>query len=236
MKANTRVREKMEVNIRHSPSAAVARCHLRTGETLKAEAGAMAAHSFGIEIESNLNGGLGSALKRSFLGGDSLFVSTFKGSPHHATWVDLVPPIPGDMFEIDVNDTQTVILMNSAWIANSETVRMETKWGGAKTLVNGNMGFSSQFSGIGKVVGNAFGAIDAHYLEEGEGLTIDTGHLVGYTAGVRMQVRKASRGLFNTMKSGEGIVVDAFGPGVVFTQSRNINGFLGVIINALPNK
>lgn len=226
----------MRVELRHSPSAAVVRCFLAPGETLKAESGAMAAHTFGIEIESNLNGGLGAALKRSFLGGDSLFVSTFRGHPQFETWVDLVPALPGDMFDIDVEPHQPVILTNSAWIANSETVQMDTKWGGARMFTNGNLGFTSRFTGHGKVVGNAFGAIDAHYLEEGQGLTIDTGHVIAYTEGLRIGVRKAAKGFMSTLKSGEGLVMDVQGPGVVFTQSRNLQGFVGVLSSMLPSR
>jgi uncharacterized protein (AIM24 family) len=60
----------MNVEIRHSPSFAIARCSLSGGEQLKAESGAMSATSAGIEIEAKMQGGLMKGLKRSVLGGE----------------------------------------------------------------------------------------------------------------------------------------------------------------------
>src|SRR5262249_55088849 len=55
----------MEVEIRASPSFAVGRCTLGPGEQMKAEAGAMMAHSVGVELEAKVQGGLMKGLKRS---------------------------------------------------------------------------------------------------------------------------------------------------------------------------
>ena len=63
----------MDVTIRQSPAFAVARCKLASGEGMKADAGAMMAHSIGVELEAKVQGGLMKGLKRSILGGESLF-------------------------------------------------------------------------------------------------------------------------------------------------------------------
>ena len=47
------------------------------GEQLIAESGAMVARDAGIEMKSSIQGGLGGALKRKMLGGESLFQNTF---------------------------------------------------------------------------------------------------------------------------------------------------------------
>ena len=49
----------------------------QAGEQLIAESGAMLARDSGIEMKSSIQGGLGGALKRKMLGGESLFQNTF---------------------------------------------------------------------------------------------------------------------------------------------------------------
>ena len=67
----------MDVEIRHSPGFAVARCTLRSGEEVQVESGAMAAMSQGVTLEAKMEGGFFKALKRSTLGGDSFFITTY---------------------------------------------------------------------------------------------------------------------------------------------------------------
>jgi uncharacterized protein (AIM24 family) len=66
-------------------------------------------------------------------------------------------------------------------------------------------------------------------LEAGQGITLDTGHMVAYEDSVQMTIRKATGGLVQTFKSGEGLVFDFVGPGKVWTQTRNPNELLGWI-------
>jgi uncharacterized protein (AIM24 family) len=66
-------------------------------------------------------------------------------------------------------------------------------------------------------------------LQAGQHFTVDTGHMVAYEETVQMAIRKASGGLVQTFKSGEGLVFDFSGPGRVWTQTRNPNELLGWI-------
>ena len=53
--------------------------------------------------------------------------------------------------------------------------------------------------------------------------------MVAYEESVQMSIRKATGGLVQTFKSGEGLVFDFAGPGRVWTQTRNPNELLGWI-------
>ena len=86
----------MQVSIRHNPSFAVARCTLAGGETVRAESGAMMATSDGVDVQAQMQGGLMKSLKRSVLGGESLFVTTF-AAPAQGGWVDVAANLPGDI-------------------------------------------------------------------------------------------------------------------------------------------
>ncbi|MDX6233240.1 MAG: hypothetical protein QOH68_2244, partial [Nocardioidaceae bacterium] len=86
----------MKVELRHSPSFAVARCNLEPNEPLKAESGAMMAMSAGVQLAASTQGGIMKGLKRSVLGGESLFVSTYTAPPNGG-WVDVAHHLTGDI-------------------------------------------------------------------------------------------------------------------------------------------
>ena len=80
----------MQVQVRHQPSFAVARCLLAAGEPLRVESGAMLATSWGVQIEASMQGGLFQGLRRAALGGESLFVTTY--TPRRAAAGSTSPP------------------------------------------------------------------------------------------------------------------------------------------------
>src|SRR4051794_7304326 len=105
----------MQAEIHHSPSFALARLTLGGGEQARVEAGAMAAHSPGLELEAKMQGGLMKSLKRSVLGGESLFVSTYTAPPEGG-WLDVAPRLPGDVFTIDVE--HAFVLTRGSFLAS----------------------------------------------------------------------------------------------------------------------
>jgi uncharacterized protein (AIM24 family) len=88
----------MQIQTRHAPSFAVARCTLAPRETLRAESGAMMATSAGVAVEARMEGGLMRSLRRGVLGGESLFITTFT-APDAGGWVDVAANLPGDVVD-----------------------------------------------------------------------------------------------------------------------------------------
>lgn len=210
----------MKVDVRHSPSFAVARVHLDGGEQLRAESGAMMAMSAGVDLAASTQGGVVRGLKRSFLGGESLFISTFT-APAQGGWVDVAHHLAGDIIVAGVLADQPMNVTRGCWLASSVTVELDTKWGGFRNLFGGEGGFLIHAHGHGTIVLACYGALDTVELAPGEQLTIDSGHVVAYGPTVQFQLRKAASGIMQTLKSGEGFVFDFTGPGWVMTQSRN---------------
>jgi uncharacterized protein (TIGR00266 family) len=227
-------RSTVQVEIRHNPSFAVARCSLAPGEQMKAESGAMAMQSFGIEVSAEMQGGFMKALKRSALGGESFFVTTFKAHPQSPCWVDVAANLPGDILTLDVDPARALILTKGSWLASDVGIGLDTKWGGSSMFWGGEGGFTVRCSGQGKVVVASYGALDAHVLQQGEGFSIDTGHLVAYQDGMQVQVRKVAKGWMQSAKSGEMLIMDIQGPGTVWTQSRNPNALVDWLTQVLP--
>lgn len=210
----------MDVDVRHRPSFAVARLTLAGGEQVRAEAGAMMATSGGVTVASSTQGGVLKGLKRSFLGGESLFVTTFT-APGHGGWVDVAHHLAGDITTVAVTPDQPLSITRGSWLASSPAVELDTKWGGFKNLVGGEGGFLVHATGVGTAVLACYGALDRVELGSGESVTVDTGHVVAFGPTVTSQVRKVAGGVLQTLKSGEGLVFDFTGPGWVLTQSRN---------------
>ncbi len=221
----------MDVEIRASPSFAVGRCTLAGGEQMKAEAGAMMAHSVGVELEAKVQGGLMKGLKRSILGGESLFMTTWT-APQEGGWVDVAANLPGDLAVLDVAGDMNVT--QGGWLASSIGIELDTKWGGFKNVFGDEGGFLVRCSGTGKIVVACYGAIEQLQLAAGEKVVLDSGHLVAFDPSVEFITRKVTKGIMQTLKSGEGFVMEFTGPGRILTQTRNPQGLIGWLTNELP--
>jgi uncharacterized protein (TIGR00266 family) len=225
----------VRVDLRHSPSFAVARVALDGGEQLRAESGAMMATSSGVAIASSTQGGVLKGLKRSLLGGESLFVTTFTAPPSGG-WVDVAHHLAGDVVVAAVTDDRPVSVTKGCWLASAAGVELDTKWGGFKNLFGGEGGFLVHASGEGTILLACYGAVDTIELAAGETVTIDTGHVVAFGADVTSQIRKVTGGVVQTLKSGEGLVFDFTGPGWVMTQTRNPSALAAWVRQLMPGE
>lgn len=218
----------MQIQLRHTPAFGVARLVLAPNETVRAEAGAMMTMSSGVVLQAKAEGGVMKSLKRAALGGESFFITTYT-APADGGFVDVAPRLPGDMVVLDVDPAMALNIQKGSWIASAATVELDTKWGGFKNLFGSEGGFIVRATGTGPVVLSCYGALETWQLQPGQILTVDTGHMVAYEASITMTLRKATGGLVQTFKSGEGLVFDFTGPGKVLTQTRNPSEFLGWI-------
>jgi uncharacterized protein (TIGR00266 family) len=225
----------MDVSIRHSPSFAAARITLDPGEEIRAESGAMMATSAGVGVTSSTQGGVMKGLKRSVLGGESLFVSTFT-APAGGGWVDVAHHLPGDVITTSVTPERPLSITRGCWLASAAAVDLDAKWGGFKNLFGGEGGFLVHAAGTGTVLLACYGAIDTIQLAAGESVTIDTGHVVAFEPSTTSQIRKVAGGVIQTLKSGEGFVFDFTGPGWIMTQSRNPSALQAWIKSIMPGE
>jgi uncharacterized protein (TIGR00266 family) len=225
----------MQVQIRHQPSFAVARLMLAPGEPAQVEAGAMMATSYGVQVQAAAQGGFMKGLGRAVLGGESFFVSTYTAPPNGG-WVDVAANLPGDMQVINLDGRVGWCVTKGSWIASSHGVHTETKWGGFGNLFGGEGGFLTHATGQGPLVVACYGALEAVTLQQGEVVTVDSGHVVAYADTVQSQTRKMTTGIWQTVKSGEGLVFDFAGPGQVLTQTRNPSALSSWIVAQVPSR
>lgn len=217
-----------------SPGAfALAVVTLQPGFSICAEAGSMVSMSSNVELTSQMKGGLFGALKR-VVGGETAFVSTFTahGSVGEVT---LAPGAPGDIVGIEMNN-QRFTVQSSSYLASDVSLQVDTKFGGLKTFLSGEGLFVLDISGTGLLLISSFGGIYRKVLAPGERYIVDTGHLVAWESHIPYQLRRATRSLFRSFLSGEGLVAEFTGPGEILVQTRNLAAFAGLLKPFFPNQ
>ncbi len=209
----------MHFEILYRPAAALARVHLRPGESIVAESGAMVGMSTSVQMQTGMGGGgLLKGLGRALFGGESFFRNTFTAAGGDGE-VLLAHTLSGDQVVIDVEPSRPVHLQSSAYIASEPTVELDTKVGGFRTFFGGEGLFVMKAHGRGQVLVGAFGGIEE--LACDGSLVIDTGHLVAWDAGLQFTVGRSASGLMASFLSGEGLVCHFTGHGRIWIQTRN---------------
>ena len=222
----------MRHEVKYRPSYALALIDLDPGETIQAEAGAMVSMSPTISMETKAQGGLLGGLRRTVLGGESFFINTFKAE--QPGQVTVAPALPGDIVALELTG-QTLLVQSGSFLAATEGVNVDTKWGGGKSFFSGEGLFLLRCTGQGTIWLSSYGAIHDIDLGVGEQYVVDTGHMVAFDDSVGYDVGR-SGGWKSTLFSGEGLVVRLTGPGRFYMQTRSADSFLSWLIPQLPKQ
>ena len=212
---------------------AMLKVHLEAGETIKAESDAMLSMTSNIKLESKMEGGLFGGLKRSILGGESMFFQTLTAEGA-AGQVILAPAIPGDLVAHQLNG-HDLMIQTGGFLAAEPGVNIDTKMQSlGKGFFSGAGLFVVKASGVGTIFLNAFGALYTVELPAGEESIVDNGHIVAWDSSVSYTMQKAAPGLWTSMTSGEMLVCKFTGPGKIYLQSRNPGSFGAWMSRLLP--
>lgn len=222
----------MDHEITHRPSYAQLELSLDQGDSVRAEAGAMVAHSGGIDVETNAEGGLLSSLSRSVFGGESFFQNTFTAT--EPTTLHLAPALTGDVTHHPI-ENESLYVQSSSFLAADPSIDLDTEFGGARTFFGGEGLFLLELAGTGPTFLSSYGAIDKQTLTPGDEFIVDTGHIVAFEDSLNFEVNRVG-GLKSTLFSGEGLVCEFSGDGTVWTQSRSPDAFLSWLVPQLPNR
>ena len=199
------------------------------GEEVVAESGAMVARSTGVQMKTAMRGGLLGAAKRSLLGGESLFLNTFTaGSAGETLYLAAAPE--GDLVHHRVEPGRTLFVQSGSYLAGGPGIVSDTKWQGLRGFFSGEGLFLLKIGGQGDLFLSSYGGI--HAVDVTRGYVCDTGHVVAFTEGLDYRVRSVS-GLKGLFFSGEGLVCEFSGEGLVYLQTRNVASLVGWITRYL---
>lgn len=210
----------MRNEIRHNPDFGVIQVTFdQPGEQVVTESGAMVARDNAIQMQTNLQGGLGAALKRKMLGGESLFQNTFTATaPGQTLWI--APAPEGSVQVIELQPGMEIFLQSGAYLASTPGVQLDTKWQGAKGFFAGGL-FLLRAHGQGLLWFATYGG--CHTIDVGQqypGYICDNTHLVAFSQGLNYQVQRLG-GMKSLFLSGEGVVCSFQGQGRLWVQTRN---------------
>ena len=208
----------MDYEIRNRPSFANIRLNLSAGESIVAEADAMASMSGTITMSTRWSGGVMQGIAKRLFGGESMFVNEF--TTESEGQLILTQPFPGDIECIELKGN-TMFLQPGAFIACDPGITLGLGWAGFRMLIGREGLFRLKVSGEGRVWFGAYGGIFQKEIEDE--YVVDTGHLVAYEPSIGVKVGMAG-GLFSSFFSGEGLVTRVSGPGRIYMQSRSFGG------------
>ena len=183
-----------DFKIDYSPAYSLLKVNLKD-QTILAETGAMVYMSKGIEVDTNMRGGLMGALKRMVVG-ESVFLNKFHGTGTLA----LAPTYVGDITHYRLDGT--LYVQSGAYLASSPDIEIDTKLGDLKMIFGGMGLFLMKLEGKGDVFLSSFGALETIELED-DTVIVDNGNLVGFTDGLEYSLRRVGD-LKTTIFSGEG--------------------------------
>lgn len=206
------------------------------GESMYTQSGGMAWMSEGIQMDSNMKGGLGKSIGRMF-SGESLFMATYRAE-RAGTMVAFASTVAGEVFPVDVGAWGGLICQKGAFLCAQDTVNLNVTF--TKKLsagLFGGEGFILQdISGTGMVFLEIDGDKVEKNLAPGEVIKVDTGNVVAFEKTVGYDIETV-KGLKNIFLGGEGLFLTKLtGPGKVILQTQNFNEFAGRIIQRVPSK
>lgn len=220
----------MRHEILHNPDFGIIRLTFeQPGEQILTESGAMVSRDSGLEMKTSMRGGLGSALKRKLLGGESLFQNTFTAtSPGQTLWI--APAPEGNIVHIRLGQGEEIFLQSGAYLASTPGITLDTKWQGAKGFFagglfllraygEGDLWFST-YGGLHLVDISPQGGVSSTGSLQYPGYICDNNHMVAFTGGLQYNVRKLG-GLKSLFLSGEGLVCEFSGQGRLWMQTRS---------------
>jgi uncharacterized protein (TIGR00266 family) len=220
----------MQFDLFYKPTYSLAEIKLSHGESIQADRRSMAYMSANFQLSTGIKGGVLRGLKRTMLGGGDIFLNTFTAQGNAV--VGLAPPYVGDIIYREIQD-ETLLVKGDSFLAGSESLDLDTKWGGIKGFLSATGLFFIKISRSGYSFLSSFGAIQERQIDGR--FRVDTGHIVGFTEGLDWKIGTFG-GVKSTVLGGEVLVTEFNGLGTVFIQSRSEKMFVDWLSSLLPGQ
>jgi uncharacterized protein (TIGR00266 family) len=212
----------MQYEIKYKPAFSTMFVTLGSGESITAEAGAMASMDGGLTMKTQFFGGFLGGLLKAFFGGESLFCNTFSNTTNQPRTVVLTQSSVGDIEVLELRG-RTFGFEGGSYIAHIGNVKLGVRWAGFKSWFSGEGLFKLQASGDGTVFFGGYGGVSKRRIA-GE-FIVDSGHLLAYENSLKINIGLAGS-LVGSVTSGEGFVMRLVGSGDIYMQSRSVDGLV----------
>ncbi len=229
----------LRYEITGSPAFSVVRIYLdQPGQQIVAESGAMVYMDGHVDMETKSSGGILRGLKRKF-SGESMFQNFFelKEGATKPGMIALAHGAPGDIVHLHLNQGEEWTLNKDAYICSTPSVQVTSQMGKLASLLGGEGLILTKIfaEAEGDVWLGGYGYIERHEIGPGEEFVIDTGVMMAFETNMQYRTSKVG-GKKSFLLGGEGIVMRFTGPGVAYTQNREIGLLASLLIPYLPKK
>ena len=207
-------------------------CHLKKGEKMITEKGAMVWMSPCMEMETK-GGGLGKMFSKAF-SGEHMFQNIYTAKADGI--IAFGSSFPGKILPIEISNGHEFILQKKAFLASEIGVELSTHFNkklGAGLF--GGEGFIMQkVSGNGFVFAEVDGELIEYSLGAGEQMIVDTGYELGFEVSVKLDIQQI-KGFKNIALGGEGLFNTVLtGPGKIWLQTMPISAVAGAVAPFIP--
>ena len=211
-------------------------CKLQKGERMKDESGSMAFMSSGVKMDTNTGGGVLKGLGRA-ISGNSFFINTFVAEKDNQE-IGFASNFPGKVIPIKLDGANSIIGQKRSFLASEDSVEIDMYFQkNLGTGIFGGEGFILQkFTGNGMLFLEIDGEVIERYLEPGEVLFVDQGHIAAMDESIDFDIERI-QGAKNWLFGGEGVFfAKLVGPGRVWVQTMPITKLAQALIPMLPTK
>ncbi len=211
---------------------------LEADECVFAQPRSMVCMTTGIAVTSEW-GGYGGSNKvtgaiKGLLAGESVAIAVFSAkSPGQK--LSLAPDAIGPIIPIVLAEAGNLMIAKGSYLAHGADVTLNAKFSGFKGMLAKKGIFLLEASGAGTVFLTAAGEIRSVVLAPEEKFVIDNDFVVAFEQTVSFELVTASKGVSDSILSGEGLVNRYTGPGRVYFQSRAKArpGFFSTMMNTV---
>src|SRR5690349_11905235 len=173
----------LDFDILERPDFAIVRVRLAAGEKIFAEPSVMATMDPTLQLRAGLKGGILGSVGRA-IAGESLVLNTFTAE-RGAGELMLAPGAAGEVIHQRLRGG-SIYLQRGAYLAHSEGVEINAKWGGARGFFSGQGLILLRASGNGDVFFSTYGAVLE--LNVTDGLIVDTGYVAAFEDTLQYEV------------------------------------------------
>ena len=221
----------MEVKIKKTTIGHILDVHLKKGERIYSEPGALISYTGEVELKSGIGDLVGGAL-RALGGGESLFINEIvaKEDSH----LEIGTSFPSEIVEINLDGA--MILGDGAYIANTGDIEISAKFGGLSSFASGSGLMFLYAKGKGKLYIGAFESMFKKTLKKGETFYVDNSCFVACDEGMQIEKIMMGKGLLSKVVGGEGIFFKITGPGVVYYSTESARDLAASLAKYLPTK
>lgn len=207
-------------------------CHLKKGEAVLTDSGAMSWMDPVMKMET-VSGGLSKTFGRMF-SGETMFQNRYQATDDGM--IAFASSFPGNIKAIEVRPGAEIVVQKSSFLAGSDSIEMSVFFN--KKFSSGFFGgegfIMTKIGGEGIVFLEIDGSAIEYDLLPGQQMVIDTGYLAMMETTCTIEVQSV-KGVKNKLLGGEGFFNTIItGPGKIILQSMPISAVASSLIPFIP--